>query len=206
MGFSFSGIWWLFLFDVRCTWRHNLTSFSCFQTNVLAKFVDIICIFFYTHSPYFMCHCIEYKLSTLQVRISGEDTPNATPLQVISAKISGCALKQWNKTHSSLRQSNLQLQIQAALMSRPIRVVEHRKCAGGWLAHTPVCKIKSYKTTQELRMRIKHARRLSLFCYVQKSSKLLVFLFPCWYIIKCWNASLLTTAIFELVQQFYHAT
>ena len=24
-----------------------------FQTNVLAKFVDIICIFFYIHSPYF---------------------------------------------------------------------------------------------------------------------------------------------------------
>jgi len=24
---------------VRCLWRHNLTSYSCFQTNVLAKFV-----------------------------------------------------------------------------------------------------------------------------------------------------------------------
>jgi len=24
------------------------------QTNVLAKFVDIICICFYTHSPYFI--------------------------------------------------------------------------------------------------------------------------------------------------------
>jgi len=29
---------------------HNLTSHSCFQTNLLAKFVDIICIFFYIHS------------------------------------------------------------------------------------------------------------------------------------------------------------
>ena len=49
-GVSFSGIWWLFVFGVRCLWRHNLTSFSCFQTNVLAKFVDIIYAFVYTHS------------------------------------------------------------------------------------------------------------------------------------------------------------
>jgi len=37
-GVSFSGIWWPFVFGVRCLWRHNLTSHSCFQTNVLAKF------------------------------------------------------------------------------------------------------------------------------------------------------------------------
>jgi len=36
---SFSGMWWLFAFSVRCLWRHKLTSYSCFQTNVLAKFV-----------------------------------------------------------------------------------------------------------------------------------------------------------------------
>ena len=48
-GGSFSGIWWSFLFGVRCLRRHNLTSYSCFQ----AKFVDIIGIIFYTHSPYF---------------------------------------------------------------------------------------------------------------------------------------------------------
>jgi len=39
MGYSFSGVWWSFLFGVRCLWRHNLTSYSCFQTKVLAKFV-----------------------------------------------------------------------------------------------------------------------------------------------------------------------
>jgi len=39
-----------------------------------------------------------------------------------------------------------------------------------------------------------------------KSSKHLVFLFPCSDIIKCLNGSMLTTAVFELVQQFYHAT
>jgi len=48
-GVSFSGRWWSFVFGVRCLRRHNLTSYSCFQ----AKFVGIIDIFFYTHSPYF---------------------------------------------------------------------------------------------------------------------------------------------------------
>ena len=76
-------------------WRYN----SCFQTNVLAKFVDIICIFFYTHPRYFMCHCTEYKLSALQVRISEENKLNATTQQFITAKISGCFLKQGSKTY-----------------------------------------------------------------------------------------------------------
>jgi len=35
-----------------------------------------------------------------------------------------------------------------------------------WLAHTPVCKIESCQTTQELRMRIKYARKHSVFGYV----------------------------------------
>jgi len=48
-GSSFSGRWWSFVFGVRCLWRHNLMSYSCFQ----AKLVDTIGIFFYTHSPYF---------------------------------------------------------------------------------------------------------------------------------------------------------
>jgi len=114
---SFSGILWLFAFGVYCLWRHNLTSQSCFQTNVLAKFVDIICIFFYNHSPYFMCHCTEYKLSALQVRLSVENKLNTTTRQLLAAKISGCALNQGSKTHSSMRQCNLQLQNEAALMS-----------------------------------------------------------------------------------------
>jgi len=50
-GVSFSGIWCSFVFGVRCLCRHNLTSYSCFQTNVFAKFVDTVCIFFYTHCP-----------------------------------------------------------------------------------------------------------------------------------------------------------
>jgi len=38
-GGSFSGIWWFVVCGVRSLWRHNSTSYSCFQTNVLAKFV-----------------------------------------------------------------------------------------------------------------------------------------------------------------------
>jgi len=34
-GVSFSGIWWSFVFAVRCLWRHKMTSYSCFQTYVL---------------------------------------------------------------------------------------------------------------------------------------------------------------------------
>jgi len=78
-----------------------------------------------------MCHWTGYKLSTLQVRISEEKTLNATKQQFITAKISGCALKQGSKTHSSLRQSNLWLQNEVAPMSCRIRAVEHRKCAAG---------------------------------------------------------------------------
>jgi len=56
--------------------------------------------------PYFMCHCTDYKLSALQASISEVNTINATTQQFISAKISGCGLKQGRKTHSSLRPSN----------------------------------------------------------------------------------------------------
>jgi len=38
-------------------------------------------------------------------------------------------LKQGSKTHSSLRQSNLQLQNETALMSCRIQAVRHRLCA-----------------------------------------------------------------------------
>ena len=108
--FLFSGICWSFVFGVHCLRHHNLPSYSCFQTNVLAKFVDTICIFFYsTHTLlYFICHCTEYKLSALQVRISDKNTQNTMTQQFITAKISGCVLKQGSKTHSSLCQSNSQ--------------------------------------------------------------------------------------------------
>jgi len=78
-----------------------------------------------------MCHWTDYKLSALQARILEENTINATTQRFITAKISGCALKQGSKTHSTLRQSNLQLQNEAALMYCRIGAVEHRKCAAG---------------------------------------------------------------------------
>jgi len=78
-----------------------------------------------------MCHCTEQKLSAIQVRISEENTLNATTQQFILAKISDCTLKHGSKTHTSLRQSNLQLQNESALMSCQIRAVEHRNCAAG---------------------------------------------------------------------------
>jgi len=40
-----SRVWWSSLLDMLCLWRHNITSYSLFQTNVLAKFVDITCIY-----------------------------------------------------------------------------------------------------------------------------------------------------------------
>ena len=72
-----------------------------------------------------MCHCTEYELSALHVRLLEENKLNAMTQQFITAEISGCALKQGSETHSSLPQSNLQLQNEAALRSRQIRAVEH---------------------------------------------------------------------------------
>jgi len=72
-----------------------------------------------------MCHCTEYKLSAVQVRLSEENKLNATTQQFITAEIPGCALKQGSETHPLLPQSNLQLQNEAALRSRQIRAVEH---------------------------------------------------------------------------------
>jgi len=45
----------------------------------------------------------EYKLSALQVKVTDKNTLNATSQQFITAKISGCALKQRSKTQSLLR-------------------------------------------------------------------------------------------------------
>jgi len=45
-----------------------------------------------------MCQCTEYKLLALQVRLTEENTPNATMQQFVTAKISGCVLKQGSKT------------------------------------------------------------------------------------------------------------
>jgi len=83
-------------------------------------------------TPTPLAHALaEYKPSAHQASISEEHTSNATIQQFITAKILGCALKQGSKTRSSLRQSNLQLQNEAALMSCRIRAAEHKKCVDG---------------------------------------------------------------------------
>ena len=55
-------------------------------------------------------------------------------------------------------------------------------------------------------MRTKYAKKTLDFLLSIEFSKILVFLFFFWNIIKFLNASILTTAVFELVQQFYHVT
>jgi len=83
-GGSLSGMRWPFLFRVRCLRRHNCTSYSCFQTNVLAKFVDTMCIFF-TSTLLISCviGLINYQRSRLGY---------------------------WRKIHSTLRHNSSKLQ------------------------------------------------------------------------------------------------
>jgi len=90
--------------------------------------------------PLPLFHCTEYKFSALQVRLSEYNTLNATTQQFITAKISGYPLKQGCKTHSSVRQCNLQLEKKAALMSCRMRAVEHRKSAAGLAGAYPCLK------------------------------------------------------------------
>ena len=187
MGVSFDGIWWSFVFGMRCLWRHKLTSYSTFQTNVLATFVDIICIVFYTHSSYFMCHCTEYKLSALQVRILEGNKLNATTQQFITAKMSGSVLKQGSKTHSSLRQSNLKLQNEAALMSCRIRAVEHRMCAAGLAdAHSGLHDriILNYTRIDNAHEVLRKKTCDFLICI--EAQQIFSYLFSCWHISNAW--------------------
>jgi len=162
----FRVIWRSFVFGVRCLWRHKLTSFPCFQTNVLAKFVDIKCIFLHIHSLYFICHCTEYKLSALQVRLSEKNKLKAKTLQFISAKTSDCALKQGSETHSSQRQSNLQRQNQVALRSRHIRAVEDWRCAAGLAGAHPGLQDRILLKYTRIENADKVRKKIFVFCDV----------------------------------------
>jgi len=97
----------------------------------------------------------------------------------MTAKITGCTLKQGRKTHSSIRQSNLQLQNEAALMYCRIRAFEHRKSAAGLAGTHPSFKnqiLLNYTRTENAH---KVRKKSFDFCYLWKSSKLLVFRFCC---------------------------
>jgi len=54
-------------------------------------------------------------------------------------------------------------------------------------------------------MRIKYARKLSILLLFMELQQTFSFTFFLLRHNKCLNASMLTTAVFELVQQFYHA-
>jgi len=221
---------------VLCIWRALFVT-SQFYVIVLfpnQRFGEVcwhnMHIFLYIHSPMLCVIALNIILLALQIRQSEESTPNATIQQYVTAKISGCTLKQGSTTHSSIRQNNLQRKNEAAPMSCRIRAVEHRKYVGGlagahqksdlaklhnnWECYTRLhkngenkgWKIESCLTTQELRMPIKYARKLSillLFIEVQQT-----FSFPLFLLRhnNCLNASMLTIAAFELVDQFYNAT
>jgi len=177
-----------------------------FPNNVLAKFVDIIRIFFYTHYPYFVCHCTEYKVSGLQVRISKENKINPTTPQLITAKISRCAWKPGSKTHSSLCQSNSQLQNEAALMFCRILAIEHRKCAAGHAGAHPGLQgriLLNYTRIENAHKVRKKTFNFSLCIEVQQT-----FSFPFSLLShdQIPESLCVKRAIFKRVQQFYHAT
>jgi len=72
-----------------------------------------------------------------------ENKLNAATQHFITAKISGCALKQGSETNSLLRQSNSQLQNQAALMFVEYEQWSIESVQLDLLTHTPVSKIES---------------------------------------------------------------
>jgi len=72
-------------------WRNSLTQHAYYSTRTL---LIRRCI---------MCHCNENKLSTLEVRRPEQSTAlNARIEQLITATISGNAVKQESRTHSTL--------------------------------------------------------------------------------------------------------
>jgi len=96
--------------------------------------------------------------------ISKENKLNATTQQFITAKMSGCTLKQGSETHSSRCQSYVQRQNEAALMSCRIQAVEHRKCTAGFTGVHPVLqdRILLNYTRIEKAHKVAYARKLSI--------------------------------------------
>jgi len=119
-------------------------------------------IFLYIHFPCFMCHCTEDKLLGYRRKI--HPTLNATMQQFVTAKISGCALKQGSRTHSLIRQGNLQRKNEAALMSCRIRAVERRVSAGGLAGAHPG--LKNRILINYTRLENAHKVRMKTFDFV----------------------------------------
>jgi len=131
-------------------WRHTYVSKPTFWRSLLTQYA-------YSSTrnlliSYVIARNISYQLLKLGYQRKRHSTLWRTSSYL--QKVSGCALKQGCKTHSSLRQSNLQLQNEAARMSRQIRAVERRCAAGQAGAHPRLQDRIFLNYTHELRMRI----------------------------------------------------
>ena len=91
-------------------------------------------------------------------------------------------------------------------MSCRIQAVEHRCAAGLACTHSGLQDriLLNFTRTENGHKECKKTLIFYMYIEVQQTFTV-VFFFPCWGIIKCLNASVSTTVIFELVQQFYHA-
>ena len=94
-------------------------------------------------------------------------------------KISGGALKQGSKTHSSIRQSNLQRKNEAALMSRRIRAVEHRLSGDGLAGAHLGLKNRILLNYTRIENAHKVCKKTFDFVGIYRSPANLVFLFSC---------------------------
>ena len=114
-----SGVWWSLLLDIRCLWRHNMTSYSRLQTTFWRSLLTQHA--YYSTRTLLVVHiCVTVmNISVLQVRRPEQKTAlNAKTEQFIPAKTSGNAFKQGSRTHSVLCQRSSQLQkYKAARMS-----------------------------------------------------------------------------------------
>ena len=111
-----------------------------------------------------------------------------------------------SKIHSSLRPSNLQLQNDTAMISCRIRAVEHRKCVAGPADAHPG--LQDWILQNYSRIENAHEVRKTTFNFLLciEVQQMFSFHFSYWDIINFLNASMSKKALFELVQQFYHAT
>ena len=90
-------------------------------------------------------------------------------------------------------------------MSCRIRAVEHRLSGNGLAGAHPGLKNRILLNYTRIENAHKVCKKTFDFVVIYRSPANLVFLFSC-LDNKCLNASMLTTDVFELVQQFYHAT
>ena len=90
-------------------------------------------------------------------------------------------------------------------MFRRLRAVEHRKWVAGLAGAHPGLQdwiLLNYTRIEKAHKVLKKTFDFLLCIEVQQTFN---FVFPCWDIIKCLNP-MLKTAVYELVQMFYHAT